>query len=452
VFVAVTVGVLLWISRPDGGSGGDGTDNDLADAPSTTAEALIDPSPPTTASVSTSDFEGVSAWTPQDGILTSPVRADFGWFAMQGPRSGGRLVRSTDGLRWDTVSSNLPESSLLRVRREADGTYRSLVLTPDAQADGRFEISRWSSVDGAEWEVQDAQAFAGDGRAFAIFGQGDVTLVLSESGSRAPVPAVSAVLGEFVDADLADRTCAIDSDGLLHYILLDCEGNELARLDNVERADDDRIAFAGQVLGFRYTVHVSIDGAPSEPVLLPPATSLVGISAAENGFLALVIDATAAIADPVLALTVSLSADLRRWETGEGFTPIDSAPVQGQPFGDQLLPGPGDRVYLSKTEGLFAAEPPYEDWSIVAEGPNGEIARGSEIRVLRGTNLLTFSDLNAGRIWIGREGEDWTRVDVPDGVVFEAVLAHEDYVVFRDFRGTRNELLRVELDQLAVSG
>jgi len=386
---AGVVAAIVFASRPEDGR----TAADTPIAASSTTTEPVEPAadaPPTTASVQTSEFEGVSEWTPQNGLLTSPTPADFGWLAMEGQRSGGRLVRTTDGLSWDRVDTNLPDSALLRIRRADDGRFVALVDSTEGP-DGGFALDRWTSEDAVTWERTGPGAFTGPGATFAIFETGEVTL------------------------------------------------------DDVSNEVEDRIAFAGQVLRFRYAVHVSIEGSPSTTIPLPPATSLVGISPANDGFLALVIDASDAIADPVRLLTAGLFAELRHYGVDGEVRTIEDAPVEGQPFGDQLLPGIDGRVYLSQTNGLHAANPPYEDWSVVADGPNGDIPLGSEIRVLRGSDLLTFSDLNEGRIWISREGGDWQRIDVPSGVVFEAVLATEDYIVFRDFRGSRNELLRVDL-------
>jgi hypothetical protein len=440
---AGVVAAIVFASRPEDGR----TAADTPIAASSTTTEPVEPAadaPPTTASVQTSEFEGVSEWTPQNGLLTSPTPADFGWLAMEGQRSGGRLVRTTDGLSWDRVDTNLPDSALLRIRRADDGRFVALVDSTEGP-DGGFALDRWTSEDAVTWERTGPGAFTGPGATFAIFETGEVTLVLAEAPSDEPIPAVSEVLSEFIDADVAAQVCAVEPNGLLNFIVYDCAGNELLRLDDVSNEVEDRIAFAGQVLRFRYAVHVSIEGGPSTTIPLPPATSLVGISPANDGFLALVIDASDAIADPVRLLTAGLFAELRHYGVDGEVRTIEDAPVEGQPFGDQLLPGIDGRVYLSQTNGLHAANPPYEDWSVVADGPNGDIPLGSEIRVLRGSDLLTFSDLNEGRIWISREGGDWQRIDVPSGVVFEAVLATEDYIVFRDFRGSRNELLRVDL-------
>ncbi len=441
---AAAVAALVFVGRPE--SGRTAADTPITATSSTTSVPTTASAPATTASVSTSEFEGVSEWTPQRGFLSSPVPADFGWLAMEGPRSGGRLVRSTDGLNWDRVESNLPDGALLRVRRGVDGQFSALVDSADAP-DGRFSLDRWTSDDAVDWERTEPAAFSGAGETFAIFETGDVTLVLAEAPSTEPIPAVSEVLTEFIDVETAAQVCGVEPNGLLNFIVYDCDGEELLRLDDVSNEIEDRIAFAGQVLRFRYFVNVSVSGGPPATILLPPATSLVGISPADDGFLALVIDASDAIADPVRLLTAGLFAQLRHYGVDGTIRNIENAPVEGQPFGDQLLPGADGRVYLSQTNGLHAADPPYEAWSVVAEGPNGDIPLGSEIRVLRGSDLLTFSDLNSGRIWVSREGGDWRRIDVPSGVVFEAVLATDGYVVFRDFRGTRNELLRVDLEQ-----
>ena len=435
---AVAVAAIVFLTRPDDGR----TAADTPITSSTTSmpdDTVADdvPTADAPAAIETSEFGNVSAWVPQDGLLVSPVPATFGWFAMQGPRSGGRLVRSTDGLNWTRSS---------RTRRGCAAANRPrrrrhvLLVNGEDTADG-WSVDRWRSIDGVEWAIEDTGAFTGDGQQFGVFGANGVTLVLSEAESTEPVPR-SAPCWDFVAPDIADATCAIDQEQLFNFRFFDCAGAEILLLSDVPSSQEDRLSFAGQVLAFRYTVHVSVDRGPADPVLIPPATSLVGITPAENGFVVLVFDASAAIDDPVLAITSALqSAEMRRYEIGVGFRSLESAPIEGQPFRDQLLPGPDGRIYLSQTDGVQVAAPALRRLGARRRRAERRHPTRPEIRVLQHRSF-TYTELTEGRIWLSREGEVWVRVDKTDGLVFEAVLDKDDYVVFRDFRSTRNELIR----------
>ena|GEM_PF-2371552 len=372
------------------------------------------------------------------------------WLATTRGASG--VLRSTnDGRTWTVDAEAAGDGIEIYSLGESNGETIALV-TPD-------DLSPLK-VDGdiVEYDYLDTWGYGDDGwepladrsPIIVASGQvthtlvGDISLAVVEDRWQAPVPEVIEVLEQFVAADVAAKTCALNrtvlADGGADYELLDCAGAPvglIAAADvEVASKDDDLLAFTQEVLRTRTVVYVSIPGRDLQIVELAPSQLILDITLTDAGFVAFILDSSQVLGNVDILYSQSFAALLIGWEAGDGpvtpfATPIQT-PVRASAWSlNEVHANADGSLTVISPIGLHRGEPPFESWTLLSAGPidpplPGRIASSA----LYGDGFYMPDPRSEDFLFASTEGITWTAFQHEGANLRRMLIATDEFFTF----------------------
>ena len=353
-----TIVIAIFALRPDAGEAADGN---VREAPTTTTE------PPATPSTTEAQPPLVAVAIELESAIRGVVQAEIGYLGVldtAGPRALPPIVRSVDGLAWNSIEAEVIEGDDLDLVRSRFAVFLGLRATsgeftilrvresfaePGRTSTGFFVVDRLVSSDGLLWEP-DATFEEVVVRQSISLTTGSGALLLNTFG---PIPTTSAI-PSFREA-ISNLDCSPRGSSLDLLFLENCGGGSSSAGDAANDAPNQQAACA-----FDYFNDVEA------------ATSLAEFRIIDDDGASGTFSATGLLTSPQVIPESGLIAALARPIPAPPLDCPVASPVEDRPLGIHVWSGPGESTYVPLANLASSGIDDSELATAVAIGPSGE--------------------------------------------------------------------------------
>lgn len=409
-----------------------------------------------------------------DDFILSSVDADLGWIALAfgNEAGGGRLLRSLDGMTWDPLATDdLPDGDVLGLDR-FDGVYVIAVDERRSWSSSNFRgsggaipehhIRVFTSLDAINWFPSELPTLEGAGFPFLVSFTADSYVVPIQGAADGSSEALVELLAPFVDAETASRVCESRrdfSDSDRAVLLLDCDGQVLARVIADEHPDDFETIWpeycveAAREIGLEeFSLAMVERGGSTQSIEISENPVLFG-RAVPGGYLARsgsigVRELPPECGGPRTTVTGPRTrpVPLIYWDAGTGVsivTPDEQEPSAGDFGPDGALAKTTDEKIITIVNGtVYGGTRPFDSWQEITGPPDGAGTFDQVSLTPDGRAAGLYSE---GTIWITRDFSTWRPFSLAELGAFSArvIVAAEDYVVVSVQGGRAGALVKI---------